>query len=708
MKVSFILLAHEKPEQLKDLLCSLLSAGSNVYVHHDATAKGDLPSAVAQWGVEQLPGKVYFAKRVKVVWGEWSIVQATLNCMEAIEQHDVDSDYFMLISGSCMPAKPVHLLEQFLAQSGKDHIEAVNAEKYTWVTAGLQKQRWSKFHFFNWRYQPFLFDTALKIQRKLKIKRTPPLKHIAHMGSQWWCLRRSTLEKVWSLYQNKPILKKFYRRTWVPDELFFQTMVANLVPPGERSDRLMTRYTFNSWGIPRVYYNDDYAELLGENRFFVRKVSHRAVELRGKLSQIAPMQVDEFERLLKSSDWVRQYLKENLQQEKHIALNHWHSLVGSLENPYDYIKSIPNSMVVLIGSDREAKSHALAELDRLENTIVYGDLFDTQRVGAGYENIEGLIGGESDVPLMHHKWHLQLGDIAYANPGKTLVFSLGHNALGFLDILRWNADCHIVMVDRKGPTVINDDLMADLYLKSKVLHLLLDRHCDLSRVSVPLVKELVSTLEQQHWSIRIFNRMLKYRQARVRWPGLLAKNHNHLDFLKSIYSKVIVFVYEDAAVLQGVDHFLNKTLGTPLYYDAFSVIPANDNTLDWHYYLADLAHLNARMHTGVLAMAVSRSSVKHLDTLRWKRNLLVVALEDEQAQLKTESDVTLSVYGKESNQPTIDGQVFRELDVMMQQRGCSYMALPPFAQHWIEDEINDFLQYLPLKQRLTTKPVVKS
>ena len=77
----------------------------------------------------------------------------------------------------------------------------------------------------------FLFDTALKIQRKLKIKRTPPLKHTAYMGSQWWCLRRSTLEKVWSLYQNKPILKKFYRRTWVPDELFFQTMVANTAVP---------------------------------------------------------------------------------------------------------------------------------------------------------------------------------------------------------------------------------------------------------------------------------------------------------------------------------------------------------------------------------------------------------------------------------------------------------------------------------------------
>ncbi|MBZ5486452.1 hypothetical protein HW452_02830 [Halomonas aquamarina] len=697
MKVSFVLLAHEKPEQLKDLLGSLLNAGSNVYVHHDATTSGDLPAAVARWGYDQLPGKIYFSKRVKVVWGEWSIVQATLNCMEAIQQHDTDSDYFMLISGSCMPIKPIHLLEQYLAKTAKDHIEAVNAEKHTWVTAGLQKQRWSKYHFFNWRYQTFLFDTSLKIQRKLKIKRVLPLKHTAHMGSQWWCLRRSTLDKIWSLYRNKPILKRFYRRTWVPDELFFQTIVANLVPEAERSSELMTRYTFNGWGVPRVYYDNDYAELLGENRFFIRKVSHRAAKLRAKLTAIAPMQVDEFATLLEAAEPERLQLQADAMLAKHIELNRWHSLAASLENPYDYIKSIPNPMLVLIGSDREAKAQALSELDRLDQTIVYGDLFDKYEVGAGYANRQGLIAERGDVELIRHRWYLQLGDIAHNNPGKTLVFSLGANALEYLEVLRWNSACHMVMVDRNPGCVINIDLMSDLYLKSKVLHLLLDRHCELSRVSTLWVEELTSILQEQQWSIRSFNRMLINYQEGVRWPSLLTKNHNYLDFLESVYSKVIVLVYVDKSALKEVEYYLNNALSTPLYHDLFSVIPDNDNTLDWHYYLADVAHLNARLHTGVLAMAIDISSIKHLETLRWKKNLLVISLEDENAQFAIESDLKFSVYGKKDKFSASAMLAFRDVDILMKNRSCDYIALPSSEQGWIEAEINEFLQFMPLK-----------
>lgn len=175
MKVSFILLAHEHPAHLKSLIEPLLKAGSNIYVHHDASSSGDLKSEVVKWGFDAYPGKIYHADRVKVVWGEWSIVQATLNCLAQVKLHDTDSDYFMLISGSCMPIKPVELLEKYLQRSGKDHIEAVNAQEHKWVTAGLQKQRWTKYHFFNWRYQQPLFDNSLKLQRKLKINRKIPL-----------------------------------------------------------------------------------------------------------------------------------------------------------------------------------------------------------------------------------------------------------------------------------------------------------------------------------------------------------------------------------------------------------------------------------------------------------------------------------------------------------------------------------------------------
>lgn len=704
MKVSFILLAHEKPDQLKYLLGALLSAGSNVYCHHDASSQGDLPGAVAEWGFDSLPGKVYFAKPVKVVWGEWSIVQATLNCLELVRQHDTDSDYFMLISGSCMPVKPVHLLEQYLAESGKDHIEAVNAETTTWVTAGLQKQRWSKYHFFNWRFQPWRFDTSLKIQRKLKISRKIPLRHTAHMGSQWWCLRRSTLFSVMDLVDRHPALTTFYRRTWVPDELFFQTMVANIVPKVELTDELLTRYKFNSWGIPRVYYDDDYPELLAESKFFVRKVSHRAHDLRNELVQIAPMQVDEFAELLDSAEHERLEYRDRLEMRAWIERNRWHSLESFKENPYDYIKSIPNAMLILIGSDVATKRAALKELDKLDDTAVYGDLFDAREVNAGFDGEAPLALSPDATALMKHTWHLQLGDIAVQNPNKMLVFSLGDNASSYLEMLRWKPGCHVVMVDRESLDAIDQQLMSDLYLKSKVLHLLQDRHCEMSRVSLSMIKESVNDFTDKKWSVRSFLRMLRLHETQIRWPALLSDNHDHWEFLKSIYSKMVVFVYDDPQHLEPVENLLRSSFDVPLYKKPLGVIPANDDSLDWHYYLADLAHLNAKVHHGVFALAMDHASLKHLETLRWKRNLLVVALEYDALDIEEPHDIQFTLHGYQPHSKTFpDMRVFHDLGELLTHCHCEYVPVPFHDTQWLSGELYDFLRVSPMLMRGSSK-----
>ena len=48
---------------------------------------------------------VVFAKRVRCGWGEWSLVQSTLNALELAEKTFPDATNFFLISGDCMPAK---------------------------------------------------------------------------------------------------------------------------------------------------------------------------------------------------------------------------------------------------------------------------------------------------------------------------------------------------------------------------------------------------------------------------------------------------------------------------------------------------------------------------------------------------------------------------------------------------------------------------
>ncbi|GGO79535.1 hypothetical protein GCM10011348_14060 [Marinobacterium nitratireducens] len=677
MKVSFVLLAHEAPEQLKGLIQSLLAAGSNIYMHHDASSSGDVRTASASWGLDALPGKLYLADRVKVVWGEWSIVEATLNCMQLIREHDTDSDYFMLLSGSCMPVKPVALLQEYLAQSGKDHIEAVNAEKQQWVTAGLQKQRWSKFHFFNWRYQTFLFDTSLKIQRKLKIKREIPLGHTAHMGSQWWCIRRGTLMSVLDLIESKPVLRRFYKRTWVPDELFFQTLVANLVPKSEISSELLTRYTFNSWGIPLVYYDDDYPELLAESRFFVRKVSHRAKFLRERLASIASMSVNEMADLLEQSETERNALMERIDLQKQINESRWHSLESHKENRYDYIKSIPNPMVVLVGEDTPAKRQALAQIDRLDDTVVYGDLFDPAEVGKGYDHTGYLGVGRDAVKLVKHTWHQVLGDIAYRSPGKTIVFSLGRNFKQYLEVLRWKPGLNVLLVDGCHEQSLNQKLLKELYLKSQALHLLADRNCRLTTLDVSELKGWVDQLcSDKTRSIEYMRWQLERQQEKKRWDGLLLDGHDHWEFIKQLKTNVVLLISDDNQLASEAVNVIQQQAEFVVLKGVFDVIPSGDHSRDWHYYLAEVAQLNKKLnHQDLLIIELRGDQLACLDTLKWKKNLTVVYLKSNGDKLGSAPRYRLRG-GLESFSGVAGLPVKTQLEALLTERHCSYYEIP--------------------------------
>lgn len=51
------------------------------------------------------------------------------------------------------------------------------------------------------------------------------------IGSQWWCLRRLTIEKVLDFCKHRPEVPRFFATTWIPDETFFPDRRAPCRPP---------------------------------------------------------------------------------------------------------------------------------------------------------------------------------------------------------------------------------------------------------------------------------------------------------------------------------------------------------------------------------------------------------------------------------------------------------------------------------------------
>lgn len=373
MKVSFILLAHEAPSKLKDLIEVILKSGSDIFVHHDLNAPSDLECASKKWGLEKLSGKIYFADRVRVAWGEWSIVQGTLNCLRLARSINYQCEYMMLISGSCMPIKPVEMFYDYLKYADKDYIEVVNADENIWVMGGIQNERWTKFHFFNYRFSRTKFKISKSIQGYFGINRTLPLHHTPYIGSQWWNLRVSTIESILNILDQHPAIEKFYKYTCVPDEHFFQTLIANIIPLEQISKESLTRYSFNSYGVPRVYHDDDYVELLYDSKFFARKISNNAKKLRNSLIELFDISCMEFDKYCADRFSNHRQTLKRLHSRKINALKkEWINPYGQDVNFYGFLRSIPNRITVVVNFTL-TKNDFLCKLITKDNSDVVLD-----------------------------------------------------------------------------------------------------------------------------------------------------------------------------------------------------------------------------------------------------------------------------------------------------------------------------------------------
>ena len=81
-KIAFILLCHKDPEAIVRQAQSLTAVGDYIAIHFDRSAS---PTAYRQIraALADNPGVVFAKRRVRCGWGEWSLVEATLEALKA-------------------------------------------------------------------------------------------------------------------------------------------------------------------------------------------------------------------------------------------------------------------------------------------------------------------------------------------------------------------------------------------------------------------------------------------------------------------------------------------------------------------------------------------------------------------------------------------------------------------------------------------------
>jgi hypothetical protein len=270
--VGFVILVHDPLDRAAEVARHLALAGAPIVIHVDARVPRAAFGAFAA-RLADLP-RVRFARRQRCRWGTWSIVEATLEASRQMLAEFPEVGHVFLACGTALPIRPVADLRAFLGQRPEtDFIESVTTEDVAWTIGGLDRERFTLSFPFAWKSQRLLFDLWVRAQRRLGLRRKIPEGIAPHMGSQWWCLTRGTLERIMS-DPGGDRHRRYFRRVWIPDESYFQTLVRRHTRSLE--SRSLTLAKFDFQGRPHVFHDDHLDLLRQSDRFMARKIWPRA------------------------------------------------------------------------------------------------------------------------------------------------------------------------------------------------------------------------------------------------------------------------------------------------------------------------------------------------------------------------------------------------------------------------------------------------
>ena len=284
-KIAYLLLCHKDPDAVIAQARRLTSQGDFISIHFDRRANAAAFARIRA-ELQDNPNVAFARERLKCGWGAWSLVAATLAALEAAVEDFPRATHFYLLSGDCMPIKSAAYCHAFLDSAPVDYIEGHDFFASDWIKTGFKDERLIYRHPFNERTQKRLFYFTYEAQKRLGATRAAPSDLRVMIGSQWWCLRRSTVEAVLAFCRARRDVRRFFRTTWIPDETFFQTLVRHLVPLAEIRNRTPTFLAFSDYGMPLNFYNDHYDLLLGQDYLFARKISPEATELKARLGEL--------------------------------------------------------------------------------------------------------------------------------------------------------------------------------------------------------------------------------------------------------------------------------------------------------------------------------------------------------------------------------------------------------------------------------------
>jgi len=417
---------------------------AKVYVHYDASKPSSSFQLLKDFAAEN-PNIHLLENRIICKWGEFSLVEATVNMIEAcIEDETFDADYFYLFSGSCTPIKSFATLQNLLKQNfGTEFIEATDISRKKWVVDGLQEERYLYDFPYNFKEEREKFDKHFWEQKNAGIKRKAPETFKAHFGSQWFCITANAAAYVVEQMKD-PEIYDFFKRSWIPDEFAIQSLVYNISGTKNIADKTLTYFQFNSYGKPLVFYNDHFEYLKEIPYTFARKVSHRADQLYEKLNvYTGTSKVFKIEVADPKPVMVYKYFKQRN------TADHLGGKIGRIKDWWnDGIHKNEKKYFVLTGASKHFVEVLINEACLSNQYTVFSFLFNNDEVipSVHFEPYKGF--SKKDKVKRDYDNTAYLYQVIHSSE-KPICFALDpcEDHENVRDVIRWDNNATVMMVE---------------------------------------------------------------------------------------------------------------------------------------------------------------------------------------------------------------------------------------------------------------------
>lgn len=283
LRLAYLVFVHKNPAQLVRLLKRLYCQGSTFYVHVDAKADLNLfRSAASQLSVDNV---IWLTKRKAISWGNFSLSEAYLNGFQTILQQRPEPDFIITISGQDYPIatnESIHnWLNHHIDQTVLDHSIITGDSPH--ITERVEQYYLSVNRHRSLIYpcpnpdklKKRLFNKALRLSGLFSLPRRMPLDHQLYFGTNWFQLKPLTARYLINFARSNPSYLKFFRSTYVPEEIFFHTILLNAAD-SIRNTICAERITFMQWDRPTGSYTlpisiSELPNMISSNKLFARK-----------------------------------------------------------------------------------------------------------------------------------------------------------------------------------------------------------------------------------------------------------------------------------------------------------------------------------------------------------------------------------------------------------------------------------------------------